>query len=87
MSRPFGGFTFWQTFNFREKKSVISYVALCVLCMQVLQGDLKVIQDAFQLFSIFHCSQCPREYKSVLFFYLITQQNRFLVILSSSFLS
>ena len=35
MSGPFGGFIFWRIFDFRKIKSVISDVALCVVCMQV----------------------------------------------------
>ena len=58
----------------KKKKSVISDVAVCVLCMRVLHSDLRVIHGNFQLFSTLHCSWCMSEYKSVLFTicYLIT---------------
>ena len=45
MSGPFGGLSISE-----KKKSVISDVALCVLCMWVLHGDLQVIHR-----SIFNC--------------------------------
>ena len=66
MSGPIGGFIFWRIFNFQETISVISDVAMCVLRMWVLNGDLQVIHGDFQLFSTLHCSWCVSEYKSVL---------------------
>ena len=51
--------TFWQIyiladfFYFRKKKSVISAIALFVLCMQILHADLQFIHDYFYCFP--HC--------------------------------
>ena len=69
--------TFCQwIFDFWGKKSVISDVALCVLCIRVLHGDLQVIHSDFQLFSTVHCSWRVSEYKSVLLlFKYSTKQN------------
>ena len=74
----FGGSKFWWflrvdllvnlyfgRFLSSEKQSVISDVALCVLCMRVLHGDLQVINGGFQLFSTLYC-WCVSQYKSVL---------------------
>ena len=65
---PFGGIIFWQIFDFlkkkKKKKSLISDIALCVLCMLVLHGDLQVIHGDLHLFSTLHCSWCVSEYKS-----------------------
>ena len=45
---------YFGRFSISEKKknSVLADEALCVLCMQVLHGDLQVIHGDFQLFSI-----------------------------------
>ena len=54
---------------------MIFYVALYVLCMRVLHGDLQVIHGVFQLIlTTLHCSWYVGEYKSVLLTicYLIT---------------
>ena len=46
MGRPFGGFihVFWQDLRFQKQEQnqiVISDVALCVLCMQLIHEDLQ----------------------------------------------
>ena len=64
---------FLWNFDFRKKKkSAISDVDLCVLCMQILHGDLQVIHSDFQLFSPLPCSWCVSEHKSVLLLFIYT---------------
>ena len=49
MSGPFGGLSISE-----KKKSVTSNVALCVLCMRVLHGDLQVIYRSIFFSTVFH---------------------------------
>ena len=82
--RSFDGFVFWRIDDFRGKKIIISDVALCVLCMQVLHGDLHIIHDDSQLFSTLHYSWCLSVYKSVLLlFNYVTYFNLLLVVIFS----
>ena len=82
--RSFDGFVFWRIDDFRGKKITSSDVALCVLCMQVLHGDLHIIHDDSQLFSTLHYSWCLSVYKSVLLlFNYVTYFNLLLVVIFS----
>ena len=48
---------YFGCFLISGKKSKIFDVALCVLCIRVLHGDLQVIYGDFQLiFTTLHCS-------------------------------
>ena len=45
---------------------MISEVALCVISMRVLHGDLQIVHLEFRLFSTLHCAWCVNDYKSYL---------------------
>ena len=54
---------------------MISEVALCVLSMRVLHGDLQIIHREFRLFSTLHGAWCVSEYKSYLLLFNYSQKD------------